>query len=163
MEDDEFSWDDPRTRSFGVYKPQLVDNFSSGRWGIHSNSPNSVYLPLCLLLRLIFHSYLSYLCSNYAKHVISCHVLCLKWSIFFTAAIAPCYHVSAPCFRTECLEQLLGLAPEELSSKAFVDLLQDEDGSATVTMLTMRWKQHGKMRWLISHGVNYESTIFRMR
>jgi hypothetical protein len=61
------------------------------------------------------------------------------------------------------LEQLLGLAPEELSSKAFVDLLQDEDGSATVTMLTMRWKQHGKMRWLISHGVNYESTIFRMR
>lgn len=29
--------------------------------------------------------------------------------------------------RTECLEQLLGLAPEELSSKAFVDLLQDED------------------------------------
>ena len=48
----------------------------------------------------------------------------------------------APCFRTECLEQLLGLAPEELTSKTFVDLLQDEDGSATVTMLTMQgWKQ----------------------
>ncbi|CAL1132031.1 unnamed protein product, partial [Cladocopium goreaui] len=29
--------------------------------------------------------------------------------------------------RTECLEQLLGLAPEELTSKTFVDLLQDED------------------------------------
>ena len=30
-------------------------------------------------------------CSNYAKHVIPCHVLCLKWSILFTAAIAPCF------------------------------------------------------------------------
>lgn len=29
--------------------------------------------------------------------------------------------------RTECLEQLLGLAPEELTSRAFVDLLQDQD------------------------------------
>lgn len=165
MEDDEFSWDDPRTRSFGQQNASACGQCFK-RW---MRNPfkfrMSSTVLVVTLLRLIFIYFPQLSCSNYAKHG---HVLCLKWSILFTAVIAPCFSsmfqdgvlgaVARPGTGRTLLEGVCrfvaGWGRERHSNHA------DHAGMEAARCS----KQHGKMRrWLISHGVNYESTIFRMR